>query len=82
MDLGYQAVNRVRVAKTSTVYEYYNVPTNEYLDAHEQALEKSKGSETNAKLVGTKHIHETKVKGSFLYNRLSTEGDRLQKELD
>ena len=82
MDLGYQAVNRVRVAKTTTVYEYYDVPTNEYLDAHEQALDKAKGSETNAKLVGTKHIHETKVKGSFLYNRLSTEGDRLQKELD
>jgi len=78
---GYQAVNRVRIAKTTTVYEYYDVPTNEYLDAHEQALEKSKGSETNAKLVGTTHKHETVVKGSILYNRLSTTGDRLQKEL-
>ena len=79
--MGYQAVTRVRVAKTTTVYEYYDVPTNEYLDAHEQALEKSKGSETNVKLVGTTHIHETKVR-KFLYNRLSTEGDRLQKELE
>ena len=59
----------------------YDVPTNEYLDAHEQALEKSKGSDTNAKLVGTTHKHETVVKGSILYNRLSTTGDRLQKEL-
>ena len=78
---GYQAVTRVGVAKTTTVYEYYDVPTNECFDAHEQALEKSKGSETDVKLVGTTHKHETIVKGSFLYNRLSTDGDRLQKEL-
>ena len=45
------------------------------------ALDKAQGSETDVKLVGTTHIHETKVKGSFLYNRLSTEGDRLQKEI-
>ena len=84
MERGYQAVTRVRVAKTTTVYEYYDVPTNEYLDAHEQALDHCKcgeSSETNVKLVGTTHKHETIVKGSFLYNRLSTEGDRLQKEM-
>ena len=78
---GYQGVTRVTVAKTTTVYEHYDVPTTKYLDAHKQALEKSKGSETDVKLVGTTHKHETFVKGSFLYNRLSIDGDRLQKEL-
>ena len=75
---GYQGITRVRVAKTTTVYEHYDVPTTDYLDAHKQALEGA----TGVKLVGTTHKHETVVKGSFLYNRLSTEGDRLQKELD
>ena len=83
---GYQGIHRVRVAKTTTVYEIYDVsgPTKgsiDYEEAHKLALDKAQGSKTNAKLVGTTHIHETKVKGSFLYNRLSTEGDRLQKEL-
>ena len=53
----------------------------DYEEAHQLALDKAQGSETDVKLVGTTHIHETKVKGSFLYNRLSTEGDRLQKEI-
>ena len=80
---GYQGIHRVRVAKTTTVYEIYDVSdhSTDYEEAHKLALDKAQGSETNAKLVGTTHTHETKVKGSFLYNRLSTEGDRLQKEL-
>lgn len=78
---GYQSIHRVRVAKTTTVYEIYDVSVNSYEKAHKLALDKAQGRLTEAKLVGTTHIHETKVKGSFLYNRLSTEGDRLQKEL-
>ena len=80
---GYQGIHRVRVAKTTTVYEIYDVSdhSTDYEEAHKLALDKAQGSKTNAKLVGTMHTHETKVKGSFLYNRLSTEGDRLQKEL-
>ena len=78
---GYQGIHRVRVAKTTTVYEIYDVSVHCYEEAHKLALDKAQGSKTNAKLVGTLHTHETKVKGSFLYNRLSTEGDRLQKEL-
>ena len=78
---GYQGIHRVRVAKTTTVYEIYDVSVNSYEKAHKLALDKAQGRLTEAKLVGTTHIHETKVKGSFLYNRLSTEGDRLQKEL-
>ena len=79
---GYQGIHRVRVAKTTTVYEIYDVSENDYEEAHKLALDKAQGRLTDeAKLVGTKHIHETKVRGSFLYNRLSTEGDRLQKEL-
>ena len=80
---GYQGIHRVRVAKTTTVYEIYDVSLpNSYEDAHKLALDKAQGRLTEAKLVGTAHKHETFVKGSFLYNRLSTEGDRLQKELD
>ena len=78
---GYQSIHRVRVAKTTTVYEIYDVSVYSYEKAHKLALDKAQGRLTEAKLVGTTHIHETKVKGSFLYNRLSTEGDRLQKEL-
>ena len=80
---GYQGIHRVRVAKTTTVYEIYDVSgsAHDYEEAHQLALDKAQGSETDVKLVGTKHIHETKVKGSFLYNRLSTEGDRLQKDI-
>ena len=78
---GYQGIHRVRVAKTTTVYEIYDVSVNSYEKAHKLALDKAQGRLTEAKLVGTTHIHETKVKGSFLYNRLSTEGDRLQKEI-
>ena len=80
---GYKGIHRVRVAKTTTVYEIYDVSGHgaDYEGAHKLALDKAQGSETNVKLVGTTHIHETKVRGSFLYNRLSTEGDRLQKEL-
>ena len=78
---GYQSIHRVRVAKTTTVYEIYDVSVDSYEKAHKLALDKAQGRLTEAKLVGTTHIHETKVKGSFLYNRLSTEGDRLQKEL-
>ena len=79
---GYQGIHRVRVAKTTTVYEIYDVSVNSYEKAHKLALDKAQGRLTEAKLVGTAHKHETFVKGSFLYNRLSTEGDRLQKELD
>ena len=78
---GYQSIHRVRIAKTTTVYEIYDVSVHCYEQAHKLALDKAQGRLTEAKLVGTTHIHETKVKGSFLYNRLSTEGDRLQKEL-
>ena len=79
---GYEGIHRVRVAKTTTVYEIYDVSENDYEEAHKLALDKAQGRLTDeAKLVGTKHIHETKVSGSFLYNRLSTEGDRLQKEI-
>ena len=80
---GYEGIHRVRVAKTTTVYEIYDVSdhSNDYEEAHKLALDKAQGSETDVKLVGTTHIHETKVKGSFLYNRLSTEGDRLQKDI-
>ena len=80
---GYQGIHRVRVAKTTTVYEIYDVSdhSNDYEEAHKLALDKAQGSKTNAKLVGTLHTHETKVKGSFLYNRLSTEGARLQTEI-
>ena len=80
---GYEGIHRVRVAKTTTVYEIYDVSgsAHDYEEAHELALDKARGSETDVKLVGTTHIHETKVKGSFLYNRLSTEGDRLPKEI-
>ena len=78
----YQGIHRVRVAKTTTVYEIYDVSENDYEEAHKLALDKAQGRLTDeAKLVGTKYIHETKVRGSFLYNRLSTEGDRLQKEI-
>ena len=77
---GYKGIHRVRVAKTTTVYEIYDVSVHDYKEANKLALDKAQGRLTEAKLVGTKHIHETKVKGSFLYNRLSTEGDRLQKE--
>ena len=81
---GYQGIHRVRVAKTTTVYEIYDVSghASDYEEAHKLALDKAQGTLTDqAKLVGTKHIHETRVRGSFLYNRLSTEGDRLQKEI-
>ena len=79
---GYQGIHRVRVAKTTTVYEIYDVSENDYEEAHKLALDKAQGRLTDeAKLVGNKHIHQTKVKGSFLYNRLSNEVDRLQKEI-
>ena len=69
---GYEGIHRVRVAKTTTVYEIYDVSgsAHDYEEAHNLALDKAQGSETDVKLVGTTHIHETKVKGSFLYNRL------------
>ena len=57
---GYEGIHRVRVAKTTTVYEIYDVSgsAHDYEEAHELALDKARGSETDVKLVGTTHIQE------------------------